>query len=74
MARNTAGGDFHPALRADVLLMREAPLSRKSSPFSMISNRLREKAPCERSFLMGRKNLIFRRMEAKAEVPALVVF
>jgi len=40
----------------------------------MISNRLREKAPCERSFLMGRKNLIFRRMEAKAEVPALVVF
>jgi hypothetical protein len=37
----TAGGDFHPALRADVLLMSRAPLSRESALFLGISGLLR---------------------------------
>ena len=40
LASITAGGDFHPALRADVLLMPQALLSRERERFQGISGHL----------------------------------
>ena len=49
----TAGGDLHPALRVDVLLMRGALLSRAVALFPAISRRLR--ACAEAGLILHRK-------------------